>query len=92
VIASENALADPRTREFKDSYLVPDGIGAMLDVPLRQDDAMTGVLCCEHIGGPREWMIDEQNFAVSSANLIVIAEIDAARRDAVARLAASDIS
>jgi PAS domain S-box-containing protein len=91
VIASENVLADPRTRELKDAYLVPNGISAMLDVPLRQDDTMTGVLCCEHVGGRREWMVDEQNFAVSSANLIVIAEIDAERRDAVARLAASGL-
>jgi PAS domain S-box-containing protein len=91
VIASENVLADPRTRELTETYLVPNGIGAMLDIPLRKDAAMTGVLCCEHVGGPREWMIDEQNFAVSSANLIVIAEIDAERRDAVTRLAASEL-
>jgi PAS domain S-box-containing protein len=91
VIASENVLEDPRTREFKDSYLAPNCIGAMLDVPLRQDDTMTGVLCCEHVGGSREWMVDEQNFAVSSANLVVIAEIDAERRGAVARLAASGL-
>ena len=63
VIAAENVLVDPRTREFKEAYLVPNSIGALLDIPLRQDDAMTGVLCSEHIGGPREWLIDEQNFA-----------------------------
>jgi PAS domain S-box-containing protein len=91
VIASENVLADPRTRELKDAYLAPTGIGAMLDIPLRQDDTMQGVLCCEHVGGSREWMMDEQNFALSSANLVVIAEIDAERRDAVARLAASGL-
>jgi PAS domain S-box-containing protein len=73
VIASEDVLTDPRTRDFKEAYLVPNGIGAMLDIPLRQDDSMTGVLCCEHVGGSREWMVDEQNFAASSANLIAVA-------------------
>ena len=65
-----------RTREFKESYLVPNGIGAMLDIPLRRDDEMYGVLCSEHVGGRREWMIDEQNFAMAAANLIVMALTD----------------
>ncbi len=90
VIAAENVLTDPRTREFKHSYLVPNGIGAMLDIPLRQDDKMTGVLCSEHVGGPREWMVDEQNFALSTANLIVVAAADEDLRRAIARLAESD--
>jgi PAS domain S-box-containing protein len=90
VIAAENVLTDPRTCEFKDSYLSPNGIGAMLDIPLRQDDLMTGVLCCEHIGGAREWMVDEQNFALSSANLIAIAAMDAELSDAASKLAAAE--
>jgi len=90
VIAAEDVLTDPRTREFKDSYLVPNGIGAMLDIPLRQEDTMTGVLCCEHVGGRREWMFDEQNFAHSSANLIAIAAADERMREIVDRLADSD--
>ena len=89
VIAAENVLIDPRTREFKEAYLVPNGIGAMLDIPLRQDDAMTGVLCSEHVGGPREWLIDEQNFARSSANLIAVAAADEDLRDAAVALARS---
>jgi len=90
VIAAENVLTDPRTREFKDAYLVPNSIGAMLDIPLRQDDTMTGVLCCEFLGGQREWMVDEQNFAASSANLIAVAAVDAELRDAAAALAETE--
>ena len=86
VIAAENVLIDPRTREFKDAYLVPNRIGAMLDIPLRQDDAMTGVLCSEHVGGPREWLIDEQHFARSSANLIAVAAADEELRHAAVAL------
>jgi PAS domain S-box-containing protein len=76
VIAAEDVLSDPRTREFKESYLVPNNLGAMLDIPLRQNDEMYGVLCSEHVGGRREWMIDEQNFAMAAANLIVVALTD----------------
>ena len=90
VIAAHDAMADARTCEFRVSYLEPQSIGAMLDVPLRQGDAVNGVLCAEHVGGTRVWTIDEQNFAVSTANLITVALADERRREALIRLAESD--
>ena len=76
--------------EFRDTYLVPNGIGAMLDVPLRHDNTTVGVLCAEHVGGARAWTVDEQNFAISVANLIVVAIAEEERRSALARLAESE--
>jgi PAS domain S-box-containing protein len=90
VVSAEDALRDPRTREFADGYLRPLGIGAMLDVPLRQNNATVGVLCAEHVGGPRAWTVDERNFAIATANLIVVAVADEERRRALARLAESE--
>jgi PAS domain S-box-containing protein len=62
----------------------------MLDVPLRQGDSISGVLCVEHVGDPRSWSVDEQNFAVSTANLIAVAIADERRREALTRVAESD--
>jgi PAS domain S-box-containing protein len=90
VIAAHDAKSDLRTREFTDSYLDPENIGAMLDVPLRQGEMVRGVLCVEHVGGARTWTVDEQNFAVSTANLIAVAIADERRREALARVAESD--
>jgi PAS domain S-box-containing protein len=90
VIAAHDARTDPRTREFLDGYLVPHDIGAMLDVPLRHDNATVGVLCAEHVGGARTWTVDERNFAVSVANLMVVAIAEEERRSALARLAESE--
>ena len=90
VIAASDALTDPRTREFRDAYLVPNGIGAMLDVPLRHDNATVGVLCAEHAGGARVWTVDEQNFAIAAANLVVVALAEEERRSALASLAESE--
>jgi PAS domain S-box-containing protein len=90
VIAANDARTDPRTRAFQDAYLVPNGIGAMLDVPLRHDNTTVGVLCAEHVGPARTWTVDEQNFAVSVGNLIVIAIAEEERRRALSRLAESD--
>jgi PAS domain S-box-containing protein len=89
-IAAEDARQDPRTAEFTRTYLMPLGIGAMLDVPLRRDDAALGVLCAEHVGGERQWTADERNFMLSAANLVTMAVADEERRRVVARLAESE--
>jgi len=90
VIAAHDAQADPRTREFAGSYLIPHRIGAMLDVPLRQGGVTVGVLCAEHVGRARTWTVDEQHFTITVANLVAAAIADEERRDAVARLAESE--
>jgi len=90
VIAAADARTDPRTREFLTSYLEPLNIHAMLDVPLRRGQDVIGVLCVEHVGEPRAWTIDEQNFAISTANLIATAIADERRREALSQVAQSD--
>ncbi|AMV26083.1 Blue-light-activated protein [Gemmata sp. SH-PL17] len=74
VVAADDAPADARTHEFASNYLVPLGIGAMLDVPLRPFGRLEGVLCCEHLGSPRTWDRDEQVFAMAVGNLIALAQ------------------
>jgi PAS domain S-box-containing protein len=90
VIAAGEARTDSRTSEFLDSYLVPNGIGAMLDVPLRHENKTVGVLCGEHVGATRTWTVDEQNFTISVANLISVALAEEERRSALVRLAESE--
>lgn len=90
LIDAGDARTHPWTCEFSDDYLVSNGIGAMLDVPLNQENVVVGVLCVEHVGGVRRWTADEQNFALAAANLIAVAAIDEDRRQALARLAASE--
>ena len=91
VIVAHDAAADDRTRDFRNGYLDRHGIGAMLDVPLRKENETFGVLCAEHLGGPRTWTIDEQNFAISTGNLIAVAVADEDRRIALARLAETEL-
>jgi PAS domain S-box-containing protein len=68
-IVATDAHEDPRTREFSDCYLQPLGIGAMLDAPVRVRGRMAGVVCHEHVGGPRQWTFEEESFAASIADL-----------------------
>ncbi|HUF19340.1 MAG TPA: diguanylate cyclase, partial [Burkholderiales bacterium] len=73
VISAEDAHSDLRTREFSAVYLTPNGIGAMLDAPIRTGGGLTGVLCHEHVGGPRVFHDDELNTATHLANLVALA-------------------
>ena len=90
VIPADDAQADPRTREFAAGYLVPLGIGAMLDVPLRPFGRVEGVLCCEHVGGPRAWTADEQVFGMAVGGLVSLAQERRERERAEAELRASE--
>ena len=69
-ILAHDACNDPRTSEFKDSYLVPLGISSMLDVPIRHRGRMVGIVCCEHVGPQRHWQSDERSFAAALADLV----------------------
>lgn len=80
VIATTNAREDPRTREFHDGYLVPNGIFSMLDAPIFQSGRVVGMVCHEHCGqGPREWSQRDVDFAGSMADLVSLAFEQAAR-------------
>lgn len=80
VVAADDAQADPRTSEFTATYLAPLGITSMLDVPIRSEGRMVGVICHEHIGPKRHWTLEEQHFAVSVANAVALALESADRR------------
>lgn len=79
-ICAVDATMDPRTNEFLDIYLKPKGIGAMLDAPVLRGGVVTGVVCVEHVGGPREWADDERHFINALVGLL--AQRDAERESA----------
>jgi len=69
-IAASDAASDPATSEFADSYLVPLGIGAMLDAPIWVGGRMVGVVCHEHVGGPRRWQFEDELIAGTIADFV----------------------
>jgi two-component system sensor histidine kinase/response regulator len=68
-----DANKDPRTQEFSQSYLIPLGISSMLDVPIAHQGRIMGIICLEHQGPPKNWKIDEQNFANYLAQMTALA-------------------
>ncbi len=80
VVPAHDAAADPRTSEFAEAYLRPHGIVSMMDVPIRLRGRLAGVVCHEHVGRPREWSLEEQEFASSIADGVALALADARQR------------
>jgi len=85
-IDAGDARQDPRTREFREGYLEPLGIHAMLDAAIRVDGRIVGIVCCEHSGAPRPWLTDEVSFAAEIADQMAQAIITRDKLDAIRQL------
>jgi len=70
VVATDDAIADPRTSQLAEAYLVPHGVSSMMDAPLFLKGEVWGVVCHEHTGAPRKWSDREVAFAVSVADML----------------------
>ncbi|HEX5658797.1 MAG TPA: ATP-binding protein [Polyangiales bacterium] len=78
-IVAGDARTHAITRELKDAYLVPNGIGAILDAPVFVGGDVVGVVCHEHVGAPREFEQHEVDFASSVADMVALVEEQSAR-------------
>lgn len=91
VFMAEDALHAPLTAPLTDAYLRPRGITAFLDAPVRFSGKLFGLLKLEHIGPPRRFTDDEQAFAGSLADMLVLARESAKRRQAAREKAESEL-
>lgn len=73
IIISDDALSSDMNIELIDSYLLPNNIRSMIDVPIRSEGKMVGVICFEFVGKKYEWTASDQKFAQSVAQLFSLA-------------------
>ncbi|WP_210394723.1 PAS domain S-box protein [Motiliproteus sediminis] len=85
VIDACDARNDPRTQEFRDSYLTPLDIHAMLDVGIYNGSTLSGVLCIEQQGQSRRWESNDITFIHNAAGLLsAAAAFSTSRRNKIA--------
>lgn len=72
IIVADNAADEPKNGELVLPYILPNGIHAMIDIPLRSDGEMFGVICYERLS-PHNWGADETKFVQSVAQLLSLA-------------------
>lgn len=70
-IVAADVRTDPRTRPLE-VYLASHEIGAMLDAPIFVHGEMVGVVCHEHVGGPRAWRLWEELLAGTMADFVAL--------------------
>jgi PAS domain S-box-containing protein len=69
IVATE-AVTHPQTSEFANDYLRPLNIVSMIDIPIRSEGNVIGVICCEQVGSERIWTEEEQDFISAVAELV----------------------
>lgn len=80
-IAVNDVFNDKRTQEFAESYLSVLGVTSVLYAPIWLGERLVGVVCHQHVGGIRQWTMEEENFAASIADLVKLA-IETSERNA----------
>ena len=85
-ISAPDARNDPRTSEFAEWHLLPLGIGAILDCPIRRFGRVRGILCLGHAGGPRQWTEEEEAFSASMADMVALILDEEDHRQVLSRL------
>jgi two-component sensor histidine kinase/PAS domain-containing protein len=73
IIATSDAMSDPVTKELVESYLKPNNIYSLMDIPIRIEGEIIGVVCFEHCNTIRVWNIQEQKFGLVIAQMISLA-------------------
>ena len=77
-VAVNDAWHDARTAELR-PYLRTYNVGALLDIPILGPGTLHGVVCHEHVGGPRAWQDEEIDFATDVGAMVALV-LEAERR------------
>lgn len=73
VIVAHDISSHELTAEFTGAYFQHEAIESMLDIPIRMNGEVSGILCCEQSQSPRQWSEDDVVFARSIADIISLA-------------------
>ncbi len=73
IFVSNDAKKAKINSELMSIYIDPLKITAMIDVPIRSEGDMIGVICFEHVEIQHEWTMAEQKFTQSVAQLLSLA-------------------
>jgi PAS domain S-box-containing protein len=90
VDASEPST-DPRTSGYRETYLEPRRITALLDAVVEVTGRRLGLVRLEQVERVHRWKNDEIAFACQLADKLALSLINRARRDAQATLRSSEI-
>jgi GAF domain-containing protein len=84
VYVCPDAMTDPHLAAMRDTYLVPNGIGASLDATIGVNGSTWGVYCCAQQGATRQWTPQEVRLLRRFADAISVRRARRRQREAQA--------
>lgn len=85
-IVADDVYTNVNTAELIESYFKPLEIKALLDIPIRVNGKLHGVLCCEHRDETRVWSENDISFARALADYLSLAIEQEKRKSAELKL------
>lgn len=80
ILYAEDVRKEPETSCFNEDYNIPNDVISLLDIPLRLEGELIGVMCFEKTGPvPKVFSLDEQSFAFS-VSIIFVSNLEARYR------------
>lgn len=73
IIIASDAQHSSATSELNDSYLIPNNIQSLMDIPLRIEGEFIGVICFEEVGSKRIWSLQDQKFGLIASQMVSLA-------------------
>lgn len=71
IILSIDSRNDPFCKELLDTYLIPNNVYSMMEIPLIINSQFKGIICFEETADIREWTFDEQHFALALSQILI---------------------
>ncbi len=90
-VDASDALTDPRTTGYAETYLQPLGIVSMLDCCVMSGGLPRGVVCFEQVGQAHHWCEDEVVFGCQIADQVGMALLHRERLEVVRALRESEL-
>lgn len=79
----ENVLESPITKGLKDTYSIPNNVITLLDIPLRFQGEMIGVMCFEQKGSQVRVFNDKERFFAHAISMVFSSNLEARKRRAL---------
>ncbi|MCK6648833.1 MAG: GAF domain-containing protein [Bacteroidia bacterium] len=73
LIATHDALNNPQTAELLEIYLKPNHIESLMDIPMRIEGEIIGVVCFENTKVQHKWTEDEKKFGLVITQMVSLA-------------------
>ncbi len=73
IILADDAMNYQPFSELKKSYLKPNNVVSLMDIPIRSEGKIIGVVCFEEVEEIRHWTLEDQKYGLITAQMLSLA-------------------